>query len=108
MSRRKRAKPFDPAQAERIRAEREASKEMASTLRSQPSTAINVDADVRETMLALPKNQRERLHYLSPGPLRWKLRSKTYSGIATAMAEQWGNITLPIPSQQIQLFGDDQ
>lgn len=26
---------------------------------------------------------------LSPGPNRWKLRSKTFSGIAKAMAEQW-------------------
>lgn len=27
---------------------------------------------------------------LTPSPDRWKLRSKTYDGIATAMAEQWG------------------
>ena len=26
----------------------------------------------------------------SPGPDRWKLRSRTYEGIARAMAEQWG------------------
>jgi len=26
----------------------------------------------------------------SPGPDRWKLRSRTYEGIAQAMAEQWG------------------
>lgn len=29
-------------------------------------------------------------HYLSPSPDRWKLRSKTYQGIASAMANQWG------------------
>jgi hypothetical protein len=28
---------------------------------------------------------------LGPSELRWKLRSKTYPGIAAAMAEQWGN-----------------
>jgi site-specific DNA-cytosine methylase len=28
----------------------------------------------------------------SPGPDRWKLRSRTYEGIAQAMAEQWGSI----------------
>lgn len=28
---------------------------------------------------------------LGPSPDRWKERSKTYSGIAAAMAEQWGN-----------------
>lgn len=30
-----------------------------------------------------------RVHYMSPGPDRWKERSKTYKGIAQAMAEQW-------------------
>lgn len=28
---------------------------------------------------------------LSPSPDRWKIRSKTYQGIADAMAEQWSN-----------------
>jgi hypothetical protein len=31
-----------------------------------------------------------RIHKMSPGPDRWKERSKTYAGIAKAMAEQWG------------------
>ena len=30
------------------------------------------------------------LHYLPPSHDRWKLRSLTYSGIAAAMADQWG------------------
>lgn len=30
------------------------------------------------------------VHYASPGPDRWKIRSRTYQGIAKAMAEQWG------------------
>ena len=46
--------------------------------------------NVKEEMLALPKRERERLHYLSPGPNRWKERSRTYQGIANAMAQQWG------------------
>lgn len=29
-------------------------------------------------------------HHASPGPNRWKDRSRTYAGIARAMAEQWG------------------
>lgn len=33
----------------------------------------------------------DRLYKLPPSPDRWKERSKTYSGIAQAMAEQWGN-----------------
>lgn len=31
-----------------------------------------------------------RVHRMSPGPDRWKERSRTYSGIASAMAAQWG------------------
>lgn len=31
-----------------------------------------------------------RVHRLPPSPDRWKLRSKTYQGIADAMAAQWG------------------
>lgn len=30
-----------------------------------------------------------RIHFASPGPDRWKERSRTYEGIAQAMAEQW-------------------
>ena len=32
----------------------------------------------------------QRVHKLPPSPDRWKIRSKTYDGIAKAMAEQWG------------------
>jgi hypothetical protein len=45
---------------------------------------------VKDEMMLLPKNQRERLHYLPPSEDRWKLRSETYLGIAQAMASQWG------------------
>lgn len=31
-----------------------------------------------------------RIHKMPPGPDRWKARSKTLTGIAAAMAEQWG------------------
>ena len=34
-----------------------------------------------------------RVHRMSPGPDRWKERSRTYEGIAEAMAEQWGEYT---------------
>lgn len=30
-----------------------------------------------------------RVHFASPGPNRWKERSRTYQGIADAMANQW-------------------
>jgi site-specific DNA-cytosine methylase len=34
-----------------------------------------------------------RIHRMPPSPTRWKERSKTYQGIADAMAQQWGSIT---------------
>jgi hypothetical protein len=43
MTRRKKHKPYDPAAAERMRAEREADREMAATLAAQPSTQVNRD-----------------------------------------------------------------
>lgn len=46
--------------------------------------------DVHDEMMKLPKKDRERLHYASPGVNRWKLRSTTFTGIAEAMADQWG------------------
>ena len=47
--------------------------------------------NVFEAMMGLPKNVRERLHYLPPSSDRWKIRSTTYQGIADAMAKQWGS-----------------
>jgi hypothetical protein len=46
--------------------------------------------DLKAVTMALPANVRQRLHYLPPGPDRWKERSRTYQGIANAMADQWG------------------
>ena len=48
--------------------------------------------DVYDEMMKLPKNVRERLHYLPPSKDRWKLRSTTYQGLADAMAKQWGDL----------------
>lgn len=42
-----------------------------------------------ETMLR-PERERMRLHYLPPSKDRGHLRSRTYQGIADAMAAQWG------------------
>lgn len=36
------------------------------------------------------KGREPRVHYESPGPERQKNRSRTFTGIASAMAEQWG------------------
>lgn len=32
-----------------------------------------------------------RVHKMPPSPDRWKERSRTYQGVASAMAEQWGS-----------------
>jgi hypothetical protein len=41
--------------------------------------------------------QWERIHREPPGPDRWRNRSRTYAGIAAAMAEQWGVTAIPAP-----------
>ncbi|MBX3495680.1 MAG: hypothetical protein KF769_05495 [Parvibaculum sp.] len=33
-----------------------------------------------------------RVHHATPGPDRWKERSRFFPGIAEAMADQWGNL----------------
>jgi hypothetical protein len=33
-----------------------------------------------------------RIHKIPPGPNRWKERSRTFEGIAAAMAEQWSDL----------------
>ena len=35
------------------------------------------------------EGRQARIHRMSPGPNRWKERSRTYQGIASAMASQW-------------------
>jgi hypothetical protein len=46
--------------------------------------------DVHAATVALPARERDRVHWAPPGADRWKARSTTYTGIAAAMAEQWG------------------
>ena len=48
--------------------------------------------DVRTEMDKLPKNQQQRIHYMPPGKNRGLERSVTFTGIAKAMADQWGHI----------------
>jgi site-specific DNA-cytosine methylase len=41
-----------------------------------------------------------RVHHASPGPDRWKERSRTLTGIAEAMADQWGKLWPIMPTRQ--------
>jgi len=43
----------------------------------------------------------QRIFKMPPSPYRWKERSRTFTGIAEAMARQWGKSDLPI---QAELF----
>lgn len=45
--------------------------------------------DVKAEYLARPEREGQRIHHMSQTKDRWKLRSKTYEGIAQAMANQW-------------------
>jgi hypothetical protein len=48
-----------------------------------------------------------KVHRMPPGPNRWKERSRTYQGIADAMADQWGLQQLPGIAEQLDLIMDD-
>jgi hypothetical protein len=50
--------------------------------------------NVKAIMDTLPKNQTNKCHYMAPSKDRSKLRSITYSGIAQALATQYGNYIL--------------
>ena len=41
-----------------------------------------------------------RVHLMTPGPDRWKERSRFYPGIAAAMADQWGPL---LPADEVEL-----
>lgn len=45
--------------------------------------------NVYEHMMTLPKAERNRVHFASPGADRWMKRSLLVEGMAVAMAEQW-------------------
>jgi len=42
------------------------------------------------TSTKIVSGREPRIHRMLPGPDRWKERSRTYPGIAAAMADQWG------------------
>lgn len=67
--------------------------------------------DVYEAMMKLPYSARAKVHHASPGPDRWKHRSRTYSGIANAMAAQWGTTNVSTgtaPSSRNALSGGER
>ena len=47
-------------------------------------------SDLKAETMALPPAESQRMHWLAPSKDRWKERSRTYQGLADAMAAQWG------------------
>ncbi len=69
--------------------------------------------NVYDGMMQLSHKERNRIHYTSPGENRAEIRSKTYEGIAKAMATQYSQAILDLESgkrkriaipKQINLF----
>lgn len=56
--------------------------------------------DVSVEMAALTPAERHRVHRMPPGPDRWKERSRTFAGIAAAMADQWGHLPVMPPVRE--------
>ena len=50
------------------------------------------------------EGREERVHRMSPGPDRWKERSRTFEGVAEAMGDQWGEHVLPLCAKQLDLL----
>jgi hypothetical protein len=59
---------------------------------------------------AAPVERDPRVWRMPPGPDRWKERSRTYAGIAAAMAQQWGDYLLsqPVPAGRKSATTDTQ
>ncbi|WP_312708657.1 hypothetical protein [Stenotrophomonas sp.] len=56
------------------------------------ATALWLKGLPRLTPTNIVEGREDRIHRMAPAPERWKERSKTYPGIAAAMADQWGPI----------------
>lgn len=49
--------------------------------------------NVYQKMMSLPRRDRERTFFMSPGKNRGQERARAFPGIAAAMAQQWGNVS---------------
>ena len=68
--------------AEHVDAEDNVSKKTGLWLKNLPPL-VKTGTLTKETA-------RQDIHLASPGPDRWKVRSKFHKGLAKAMADQWG------------------
>lgn len=70
--------------AESVEAEDNVTKRTCLWLKNLPKL-VKTGSLTRETA-------RSDIHHASPGPDRWKVRSKFHKGLAEAMANQWGAV----------------
>jgi len=67
------------------------SKRTGLRLKNLPPLVQHADAaEVEAYGRTLPAKVFQRVHHLPPSPDRWKERSRTFPGLAQAMADQWG------------------
>jgi len=52
---------------------------------------------LKKTGTLTRETARNDIHFASPGPDRWKIRSRFHKGLAKAMAEQWGDYAVRTP-----------
>ena len=53
---------------------------------------------LKKTGTLTRETARNDIHFASPGPDRWKIRSRFHKGLAKAMAEQWGDYAVRTPA----------
>jgi hypothetical protein len=57
------------------------------------ATCLWLDGLPKLTPTSVVEGREPRVHRMPPGPDRWKERSRTFEGIAAAMAAQWGGLS---------------
>jgi hypothetical protein len=65
----------------------------------QKATCLWLKGLPKLTPTNIVEGREQRIWKLPPGPDRWKERSRTFEGIANAMADQWGSIDLAQAAQ---------
>ena len=63
---------------------------------------ISVTNDVYDEMMKLPKKERHKIWYASPGEKRGEIRSKTFPGIANAFAVQLSRLGPSLATKQAE------
>lgn len=53
---------------------------------------LKITNNVYIEMMKLPQREREAVFFMGPSETRWMDRARTETGIASAMAKQWGNL----------------